>query len=78
MMRFISFYNLLFFCLSQTADSNRRLGCSEYKYPSNDTGLRSFFFSMPVDITLPGTQISCYCHSEAHIYLNSLLSGFQH
>lgn len=77
MMRFISFYNLLFFCLSQTADSNRRLGYSEYKYPSNDTGLRSFFFSMPVDITLPGTRISCYCHSEAHIYLNSLLSVFQ-
>lgn len=51
MMRFISFYNLLFFCLSQTADSNRRLGYSEYKYPSNDTVLRSFYFSVPVDIT---------------------------
>lgn len=44
-------YNLFYFCLSHTAEINRMLVPDEFQYPSNDTILRSFYFSMPVNIT---------------------------
>jgi len=52
-MIFISsyIYNLFFFCLSLTADSNKRLVYNEFWYPSNDTVLKSFYFSMPANTT---------------------------
>lgn len=52
-MIFISsyIYNLFFFCLSHTTDSNRRLAYDEFQYPSNDTILSSFYFFMPVNTT---------------------------
>lgn len=44
-------YNLFFFCLRHTAEINRTLVSDEFQYPSNDTILRSFYFSMPVNTT---------------------------